>query len=62
MSPATGAGTVTLAVKALAAKRGALKKSGRLATKLALVFKPSDGGASGSLAKAVTLRERAAHK
>jgi virginiamycin B lyase len=59
---AHGAGTVTLTVKALTAKRAALKEAGRLATKLAIVFKPSDGGASASLAKALTLREHSAHK
>lgn len=66
IAPATakarGAETVTLVVKAAKSKGPTLKKTGRLAVKLAIVFKPSDGGAQAKLGKNVTLRERSVHK
>ncbi len=55
---APGAGTVTVTVRAAKAKRSTLKKTGRLATKLAVSFSPDNGGASADLTKSVTLHEQ----
>ncbi len=53
---ARDAGPVTLKVRAAKAKLKTLERTGRLATKLEVTFKPSNGGASAKLGKAFTLR------
>ncbi len=58
---ARGPGSVTILVKDLVEKRRA-RRGGPVTMKLALVFAPSDGGASADLARSVTLREHPAHK
>jgi hypothetical protein len=57
---ARGAETVSLVVKAAKSKLPTLTKTGRLGTKVAVVFKPAGGGKV-QLGKEVTLRERSAH-
>jgi hypothetical protein len=58
---ATGAGTVTLPVRALMLKlkRRGPKRSGKIEAKFVVVFTPSGGGASASVRKSLTLQEQA---
>ena len=53
---AHGAGPVTLTVRAAKSKLATLEQSGRLATKLTVTLKPSNGGASADFGEALTLR------
>ncbi|HEY2477914.1 MAG TPA: hypothetical protein VGI17_04225 [Solirubrobacterales bacterium] len=54
---ARGAGTVTVTVRAAKARRAALKRTGRLKTKLAVTFTPGDGGGSAAQSTPLTLTE-----
>jgi hypothetical protein len=59
---ARGAETVALSVLAAKSKRPTLKRTGKLVTKVLVSFMPSDGGASATLAKGLTLREQTPHR
>jgi streptogramin lyase len=52
---ATGGGPVTLKLRAAKGKTATLKRTGKLATKVTVVFKPSNGGTSASLGRSLTL-------
>jgi hypothetical protein len=54
----SAAGTVSLPVRAKKGARATLKRTTRLATKLTVTFKPSDGAAPVSLLKQTTLRRQ----
>lgn len=59
---ASGAGQITVTVKAAKAKRPTLKRTGKLATKVTVSFTPSNNGTPATLAEPVTLRLAAAPK
>jgi virginiamycin B lyase len=59
---ASAAGTVTVTLRAKKAKRSALKRTGKLATKVTVSFRPGDNGAPAVLAQPVTLRLTAGSK
>ncbi|HEX4730062.1 MAG TPA: hypothetical protein VH299_02275 [Solirubrobacterales bacterium] len=59
---ARGAETVALSVLAAKSKRPTLRRTGKLVTKVRVSFTPSDGGASATLAKGLTLREQTPHR
>ena len=59
---ASGASTVKLPVRAKKAGRVTLKRTTKLATKLTVGFRPSDGGADASFVKTTTLRKQLAPK
>jgi hypothetical protein len=52
-----GAGTVTFTLRAAKGKRAALRRTGKLATKVTVSFTPGDGGASATIARSITLRQ-----
>jgi hypothetical protein len=53
---ASGAETVVVTVKANRAKRATLKATGKLATKAAVTFAPSNGGTAARIERSLTLR------
>ena len=55
---ATGGGPVTLTARAAKGKLATLKQTGKLAAKVTVVFKPSNGGTSASFGRSLTLRQK----
>ncbi len=59
---AQGAGPVVVTLRAAKTKLKALKRTGKLAAKLAATFTPSGGGSTAVVSKGVSLQEQAPHR